>query len=109
MTDPMNDDHHQAVRQLEALAKQNRLLWALVALLGFLVVGTTFATDVAADSIPAVVEAQKFVVRDSQGKVRGEWALQSDGNLRLVVFKDNGKVYAEFPAVPGPIPAGSKQ
>ena len=109
MTNSTNNDYDRTSQQLKALARQNRLLWGLVAILGFLVVSTSSLKNVVADSIPPVVEAQRFVLKDSNGKVRGEWALQSDGKLRLVVFKDNGKVEAEFPAVPGPIPAGLKQ
>jgi len=109
MTDLANHDHDQTVQQLKALATQNRLLWALVLASGFLMVSVTFLKDVVADSTSRVVEAQKFVVRDSHGKVRGEWAVQSDGDLRLVILKDDGRVEAEFPAVPGPIPASSKQ
>ncbi len=109
MPDSPRHDQDRTTRQLRSLARQNRVLWALVAVLGFLVVGADSFAEGFADAVPAVIEAQRFVLRDAHGAVRGEWAVQADGKLRLVVFKDNGRVEAEFPGVAAPIPASVKR
>ncbi len=104
-----SNDHDPTTRLLRSLVRQNRILWALVAVLGFLVAGADSLAEGFADAVPAVIEAQRFVLRDAQGAVRGEWALQADGKLRLVVFKDNGRIEAEFPGVAAPIPASVRR
>jgi hypothetical protein len=73
--------------RLDRLERENRR-WrrgGLIALIG----GIVFLTGAHFADEPKAIEAERFVIRGKDGKVRGEFAAQSEQGQRLVLLDDN--------------------
>lgn len=83
----------EMVCRLEILEKQCRIMKyaGLVLTASALVIGMT----VCQKSTPGVVEAQKFVLRDSKGRVRAELRISQD-DPRLVLYDQSAQVESMF-------------
>lgn len=53
----------------------------------------------AGDSIKSVVEAERFVLKDNKGKIRGEWAIQ-DNSVKLRLFDESEQAASTWEVTP---------
>ena len=84
----------QAVAErLERVERENRRLkrWGAVALIGIAAVVLTGQAKAS-----RVVQAEKFVVQDAEGKVRAELGTFPDGKMALVLFDQKEKSALSF-------------
>lgn len=89
-------DSQALIRRLDRLEQHNRRLsWALLVLAALALATFTSAT-VAVAKGPTVIEASQFVLKDADGSTRGELSI-ADGEGRLLLYGENGKLTAELP------------
>lgn len=93
MNEPTIND---LIRRLNKVESQNRryryfAVCVLVAGMSLFVMGQGETRDV-----KKVVEAEKFILRDAQGKIRAGLALNPDGALRLLLADKAGKPRADL-------------
>jgi hypothetical protein len=87
-------------RRLESLERDNRrlrrqglfMLVAVALLLGLAVsIVVVAARHGMPGFVPEITEAKKFLVRDSEGRVRGAWGTNEDGSVQLVLQDTEGR------------------
>ena len=93
MNEPAINDLMQRLNNVET---QNRrylyiAICVLLAGMGLFVMGQAKTRDV-----KKVVEAEKFILRDAQGKIRAGLALNADGALRLLLADQEGNPRADL-------------
>jgi len=85
---------HELLRRLEDLETANRKLrrqGMMVLVLTAVLLGLAAALVVTASRhgmpgfVPSVVEAQEYILRDKDGRVRGAWGQDDEGAIRLVL------------------------
>jgi hypothetical protein len=81
------------VRRLE---RQNRLLWRAAAT-AVLLAALAGGAGMAVASGREVVEASRFVLKDADGAVRAELAVDDDGTGRLTLYDETARVVGELP------------
>ncbi len=99
MTDPTLDSLAQ---RLDRLERENRRLKLAGAILLLALVAVGAMGQVLPKAVPKVVEAERFVLRDTKGKTRGGLGVLADGTTALAFYDQNEKVRA----VLGVEPAG---
>lgn len=93
------------VPRLDRLERENRYLkLAGTILLLALAAGGAMGQAVA-KAVPKVVEAERFVLRDTTGKPRARLSLLPDGGTGLTLFDQNGKARAGLGLLPDGWPA----
>jgi hypothetical protein len=88
MKEPVGD---QVMKRLERLEKENRWIKCIGAATLFGAVALLIMGQSKPDNIAKVVDAERFVVRDSSGAVRAVLGVNPDGNMGLEVRDKNGK------------------
>lgn len=86
-------------RLSERLARQEQALrrWKRIELIVLLLVGSGLLINQAQSSqVANVVEANKMVIRDTSGMVRGELSTDGDGSPKLWLYDQRGIRRAEF-------------
>src|SRR5262249_43827197 len=81
--DSLTDSVHRLERENRRLKRAGALL--LIGVVAVIVAGAQ------ANKVPEAVEAQKFVVRDRDGKVRAELGMGEEGKVGLGIFGPRGK------------------
>ncbi len=84
-----NPPRDSVIERLEALERENRWLWrvgigTVVAAIVFLAEGTSLLHP------PKIVEAQGFVLKDSSGRVRGQFKTMQGGVPEFSLLDDEG-------------------
>jgi hypothetical protein len=82
----------QENRRIMAQSKTRARMLIFSAAMGALVLGLGGAKLA---EKPKVVEAERFVLRDSQGKMRAEWTLE-DGDIVQIFYDEKGKPRLEM-------------
>jgi hypothetical protein len=96
-------------RRIEAIERDNRRLrrLSLMMLMGVAVLlGLTTAVMVVAarhgmpGMVPQVLEAKKFLLRDTDGRIRGAWGTNGDGSVQMLLQDEVGRTRLRFSVLP---------
>jgi hypothetical protein len=83
------------VARLARLERANRLLvgsMVLTAAVGLLGTGAWVSANATGR-----VEARQFVLTDAKGRTRGEWQIDPEGRVWVLIYGPDGKVVASLP------------
>jgi hypothetical protein len=81
----------QMMKRLERLENENRRIKCIAAATLFGAVALLVMGQSKPDNIAKVIDAERFVVRDTSGAVRAVLGVNPDGNMGLEVRDRNGK------------------
>lgn len=84
-------------RRITSLERQNCRLWVVVLLLGGLTAWNAVGKVRAAPAAAIVLEADQFVLKDPDGRTRGDWLVDQTGAARLVLYDAAGRPIAQIP------------
>lgn len=80
-------------RRVDQLEQQNRFFKRASVFILVVTTSLLFMGQSKKQEIPNVIEGQKFVLRDSRGKIRGGLAIDSQGIARLALADEEGKTH----------------
>ncbi len=82
------------IERLDRLERENRRLKIAGAILLLVVAAGGAMGQVLPKAVPKVVEAERFVLRDTKGKILATLGAEASGLLALVLYDQNGKARA---------------
>lgn len=89
--DPLTQSTQDILHRLQILEKQNQRGKKVAALFLLLIVALMLSGQAPRTSVPKVIEAERFSVKDATGTTRASWGTGSTGALVLGFFDKSGK------------------
>jgi hypothetical protein len=88
-----NDIFSKLSRRMDQLERQNRFFKRASVLMLIVATSLLFMGQTKKQKVSNIVEAEKFILRDPQGKIRGGLAIDSQGIARLALADEEGKTH----------------
>ena len=89
--DPLTQSTQDILRRLQILEKQNQQGKKAASLFFLLLVALLLSGQASRPSVPKVIEAERFTVKDANGTPRASWGIGSTGALVLGFLDKSGK------------------